>query len=51
MGWFLALQGAKVITSAMAGHRRWKLIGGVILIVGVVLFFVGNRKREKKPKE
>jgi len=46
LGGFWALQGAKVINSGvMAGHRRWIAIGGVVLIVGIVLFFVGNKKK------
>ena len=48
LGGFWALQGAKVINSGvMAGHRRWIVIGGVLLLVGVVLFFIGNKKKMK----
>jgi hypothetical protein len=32
----------------MAGHRRWILIGGVVLIVGVIVLILGNRKKAEK---
>lgn len=32
----------------MAGHRRWILIGGALVIVGVVVLILGNRKKAVK---
>jgi len=48
LGAFWALQGSRVINAGgMAGHRRWIVIGGALLVIGVVLFFIGNRKGAK----
>jgi hypothetical protein len=42
------LQGLKIINSgAMAGHRRWILIGGVIFVIGIAILIINNRKRVK----
>jgi hypothetical protein len=42
------LQGTKILNSGfMAGHRRWILIGGVILIAGIVILIFNNRKKAK----
>jgi hypothetical protein len=39
------LQGAKILNfGAMAGHRRWILLGGVIIIAGIVILILNNRK-------
>jgi hypothetical protein len=45
-GW--ALQGLKIINyGAMAGHRRWILIGGILFVIGVILLIINNRKKVK----
>jgi len=45
--WFS--QGMNWIRSGfMAGHRRWILIGGVVMIVGVIVLVLGNRKKAVK---
>lgn len=42
------LQGFRIINNgAMAGHRRWILIGGVVFIVGIMILFANNRKKTK----
>jgi hypothetical protein len=33
----------------MAGHRRWILIGGVVLAAGVVALIFGNRGKKGLP--
>jgi len=44
--WFL--QGTRILNfGVMAGHRRWILIGGVILVAGVVILVFNNRKKAK----
>jgi hypothetical protein len=42
------LQGTKVITIGfMAGHRRWIVVGGVVLIVGILVLIFNNKKSAK----
>jgi len=43
-----ALQGFGILPgSAMSGHRRWVLIGGVVAVVGVVLEVLAARMKKK----
>jgi len=42
--WFL--QGIDVLRgSVMSGHRRWILVGGFLIVLGVVVLIVNNRRR------
>jgi hypothetical protein len=42
------LQGFGIMrASVMSGHRRWILIGGLVVIVGVAILILNNRKRKK----
>ena len=41
-----ALQGLRIINQGqMAGHRRWVAIGGLVVIIGIVLLIVANRRK------
>ncbi len=41
-----ALQGLRIINQGqMAGHRRWILIGGLVVIVGILVLVFSNRRR------
>ena len=43
--WFL--QGINVLLgSFMSGQPKWALIGGVLLVVGIALLFLANRRRD-----
>ncbi len=33
-------------TGAMAGHRRWVLIGGVLFFAGIVVLIWGNTRKK-----
>jgi hypothetical protein len=42
------LQGFNILrASVMSGHRRWILIGGLLIVVGIVILILNNRKRPK----
>jgi hypothetical protein len=42
------LQGLNLIAGgAMAGHRRWALIGGALAVVGIVLGIVSGRMKKR----
>lgn len=48
LGAVWTLQGFNVLAgSAMSGHRRWVLVGGAIVIVGVFLEVLAARVRKK----
>jgi hypothetical protein len=51
VGGVWALQGLHVLTQgAMAGHMKWTVIGGVLVIIGVVLVVMGaSRKKATRP--
>ncbi len=40
------LQGFNIMRgSVMSGHRRWIAIGAVLLVVGVLILILSNRKK------
>lgn len=42
------LQGFKVLRfAAMSGHRRWILIGGIVIIIGILILMINNRRKAK----
>ena len=42
------LQGFNIMrSSVMSRHRRWILIGGVLVVVGIVILIFNNRKKAK----
>jgi len=48
LGLLWALQGLNVLAgSAMSGHQRWTLIGGVVAVVGIIVAIVAARKKSK----
>jgi hypothetical protein len=45
--WFL--QGIKILNfGVMAGNRRWILIGGIIIVIGIIILILNNRKNQKR---
>jgi hypothetical protein len=46
-GIVLGLDGIKVLNLFASGHRRWLLIGAVLLIVGIVVLTLNNRGKAK----
>jgi hypothetical protein len=42
------LQGFNIMrSSVMSGHRRWILIGGLVVVVGVLILIFNNRKKAR----
>jgi hypothetical protein len=46
-GIVLGLDGIKVLSLFASGHRRWLLLGAVLLIVGIVVLILNNRGKAK----
>jgi hypothetical protein len=43
------LQGFNILrSSVMSGHRRWILIGGLVVVVGLAILILNNGKKPKK---
>lgn len=48
--WFL--QGLNILRqSVMSGHRRWIVIGAGLIIIGIVVMVVGNRRKKVSPSK
>jgi uncharacterized membrane protein YedE/YeeE len=48
IGAILALQELNVIAGgAMSGHRRWLIIGGALIAVGIVLGVIAKRLKKR----
>jgi cytochrome bd-type quinol oxidase subunit 2 len=49
LGALWTLQGLNVIkgSSAMSGNSTWAIIGPIVLVVGLLLFLVGVRRRSR----
>jgi hypothetical protein len=44
------LQGFNILVgSVMSGHRRWIVIGGLVLVLGVLILVFNNRRKRSGP--
>jgi hypothetical protein len=46
-GIVLGLDGIKVLGLFASGHRRWLMLGAVLLIVGIAVLILNNRGKAK----